>query len=538
MKRYQKILLGAAAALLIIIGGMQVYFSFFLDEQLKQVVINRFDQATDETYSLDIGTFEIEVIGRQLRASDIKLSKKADQGTNFSATFEEFEISGIGFWNLLWSRQLNMRRIELKKPSIHITESVSNAEKYNSSKELINWSKKLSRISLQVFENVTVPTLIINDLSLEYSRDDLPVKPYFSFRDAQIRLQQIVIDSTLIKDQRVIPANAISTTIRDVQFHTANELYTLSADQAGFNSEESRFFISKLQLKPRYPKRKFALKVGHETDRITLAVDNISAENVNSEKLNRAEGLEARHIAITKPELHIFRDKHLPFPPNNNPPLPQQAVTEIPFATAIDSITISKGEIEYEELQLQSDRPGSVTFTDLQATIANLTNIQKSWSSDRPLIFEATTQIMGRAKLDAQFTFPMNSDRHFVKGSLQSMDMHHLNGALEPLAFVRIDDGKINSMFFNMSFGPKTSSGSVELRYEDLKISVLNKGGNDENFGSKLTSVLANTFKVKSGNTGSEIRVGNVSFERDDQKSVFNYWWKSLLSGLKSSIGL
>jgi hypothetical protein len=53
-----------------------------------------------------------------------------------------------------------------------------------------------------------------------------------------------------------------------------------------------------------------------------------------------------------------------------------------------------------------------------------------------------------------------------------------------------------------------------------------------------MKSVLANTFKVKSDNTGENIRTGAINVEREINKSVFNYWWKSMLSGLKSSIGL
>jgi len=34
---------------------------------------------------------------------------------------------------------------------------------------------------------------------------------------------------------------------------------------------------------------------------------------------------------------------------------------------------------------------------------------------------------------------------------------------------------------------------------------------------------------------GKEVRVGIIDFERDPEKFIFNYWVKSLLSGIKSS---
>jgi hypothetical protein len=33
-------------------------------------------------------------------------------------------------------------------------------------------------------------------------------------------------------------------------------------------------------------------------------------------------------------------------------------------------------------------------------------------------------------------------------------------------------------------------------------------------------------------------RKGNIGFDRDTKRSVFNYWWKSVLSGIKSAYNL
>ena len=54
-----------------------------------------------------------------------------------------------------------------------------------------------------------------------------------------------------------------------------------------------------------------------------------------------------------------------------------------------------------------------------------------------------------------------------------------------------------------------------------------------------FASFLANTFVInnKSPN-GKNLRVGEIYFERDKQKSIFNFLWKSLLSGIKPSLGI
>ena len=54
-----------------------------------------------------------------------------------------------------------------------------------------------------------------------------------------------------------------------------------------------------------------------------------------------------------------------------------------------------------------------------------------------------------------------------------------------------------------------------------------------------FASFLANTFVINNKNpNGKNLRVGEIYFERDKQKSIFNFLWKSLLSGIKPSLGI
>ncbi|MDZ7682012.1 MAG: hypothetical protein U5J63_09965 [Fodinibius sp.] len=89
-----------------------------------------------------------------------------------------------------------------------------------------------------------------------------------------------------------------------------------------------------------------------------------------------------------------------------------------------------------------------------------------------------------------------------------------------------------------MTLNADSAKGNAILRYRDLKISLLDRETNEQNFSKKVTSLLANTFKVKRDNAGPNPRKATIEFEHNSKKSVFNYWWKSLLSGLKTSIGI
>lgn len=539
MERYQKILLVLLITVITIIGGIQIYFSFYLDDQLKETTIERFHEATDDAYDLEIDEFDLRILGRQLSLSGIKLTKKSDvQGTDIRATLDDITVSGIGLIKFLLQQELTLKQIKVVNPDIYIT-----AEKTESSSEKMKWSRPSQQLSekvLKVLDQISIPDISITGLDLKYNRADLPVDPLFSISDSDITFYDVTIDSTSLKDNRVIPAEEMATTLREIRFQTPTELYDISAGILEFSTSNATMLLQDIALSPKLDKGDFAEKVGHQIDRIDLVIEEIKWNEINIDQLNKVEGLTARLVDITNADLDIYRDKRKAESPESYKPLPQEMIRNIPVPTTIDSIRINNSNLRYIERQPKAEKEGYIEFANLSADLTDLTNVEAHWEDGKIPKLSAQTDIMNEAQLNAHFSFDMtdNQNRQEIKGSLQAMDMQPLNDALEPLAFVRIDEGKILGLEFEMNLSAKQAGGSLILQYEDLKISLLNEESNEENFGDKAKSLLANTFKIKSDNKGDDPRSAEVEFDRIEHKSVFNYWWKSLLSGLKSSIGL
>ncbi len=535
MERYQKILLAVVAGFLIIAGAIQLYLSFFLDDQLKETAISRFHSATNDAYYLDIENLDLWIWGRQLKASGLTVSQKETEISDLKVTLDELNISGIGFLKLLLNQELDLKQIELINPDIAITAAAKDTS--NNKVNLQDFSAQLSKGVLNDLKSLSVPHLWVSGLTLTYDRADASVTPLLSLQNSSIQLHNFTVDSASLKKEQIFPLENITTTFRDIRYKTPDELYELNIDQLYLSSRDEQLSIQSVRLDPTLEKREFSLKKGHEIDRITTMIKQITGEKINFERLNRAEGLAINKIQIDTPDLDIYRDKRAPDPPPNYPPLPQEIIRSIPFPLSIDTLVISNGNIRYSERLEEAEEEGFIEFANLASTFTKVTNIKEIWSEASPTL-TAETDVMGKTKLYATFTFPMHSNEQQIKGNLEMMDMQPLNHALEPLAFVRVDDGVINGMDFKMRLGKDHADGQVLLRYKDLKISLLNEDLNKETFGKQVASLFANTFKVKTDNNGEDIRTGKVNFERDEQKSVFNYWWKSLLSGLKSSIGL
>ena len=104
---------------------------------------------------------------------------------------------------------------------------------------------------------------------------------------------------------------------------------------------------------------------------------------------------------------------------------------------------------------------------------------------------------------------------------------------------IRIEEGHINKMEFNADADRDYSTGTMVLNYDDLKLSFLKNdaksGHEDLGLLSSLANVVIRSFNpAKNSNNSAE--PAEIFFERDKNKSIFNYMAKSMISGIKSTV--
>ena len=118
--------------------------------------------------------------------------------------------------------------------------------------------------------------------------------------------------------------------------------------------------------------------------------------------------------------------------------------------------------------------------------------------------------------------------------------MSNVNSMLEPMAHAEIQNGILNKMSFNFVYNTYRSDGSLMMDYKDLKIASTRKNKNDEKKINEFATFLLNLFvrRDMDKSVATDKKTGDILFYRDNKKSLFNYWWKSILSGIKSVYNL
>jgi hypothetical protein len=149
---------------------------------------------------------------------------------------------------------------------------------------------------------------------------------------------------------------------------------------------------------------------------------------------------------------------------------------------------------------------------------------------------DVEAMVMGEGPLKVQLHLPLEGNLHnFVcSGSVGAMQLSPLNDMLEPAINMKFNGGKVNRMTFYFTASDKASKGWMEFHYQDLDVVLMKKKAEKE-WG--FISSLANTVTLSNNPApGKDLKIVEIGFERDRNKGIINYVWKTIQSGMIHTI--
>lgn len=528
--------------------AVQIVTSLLLEPYAEQKLKSEFHKTTQKVYILDFDDLDLSIIGANISVKNISIytdSTNPDsvQLLSTSSTYnrfqaEKFSIRKIGILDMYFKDQLNIGSVELKNPQIFLepdqTLLKSDSASIEKSQSL---NTKIYNSINTFFKSLAIDKFEITGASLTI-KEAKTGKDILMFRNGFLQLSNIIVDSTSAQREQFFITDKLEWNAQEVSWTLSDNLYSLKAHALGGSSSNQNIFVDSLRLEPLYPKYEFSQTVGNEIDRIDLMIEHLVMKEVNFDSLLYSRKLIAGILDIENAEMDVFHDKRLPGGITKVKPLPHLKFQEIDFPVKIDTISIVDSYISYSEHLNKVANPGTVTFEELEATLLAVSNRKPDSKESNVITLEAKTKVMGSGLLNVHFSFLKSdtSGRHSIDGSLGSMSIVDLNSILENAGLVHVDDGLINSLKFSMVLDKIKATGSLTLNYQDLNIKILEADELKEGETKNFSSFIANTFVIKKNNTEEPLKKGNIEFERIEEKSVFNYWWKSLLSGLKDNI--
>jgi len=320
---------------------------------------------------------------------------------------------------------------------------------------------------------------------------------------------------------------------------SADSMYSFTASDIIYSATSNTLAADSFSIQPNYKNYDFTSRFKYQTNRFEAGFSNIYFHDFYATDYFRSGSLISSYVEIGKMDMKVFRDKRKEFRHVNRPAF-QDMIYNYPGTVNIDSIGLIKGNVTFTPHGEEANEPGTISFNKINAKIYKITNDTIYKKESAFLELKGDALLMGKGKMRV-FLKGKIFDRHntfSLNGSLSSLEANELNPILEKNAFIYATSGKIDAMNFSFTADNAKATGKMIMLYHGLDIAVKNKRTDDTTaFMERLKSFIVN-IKVLDSNPmpGKEVRVGIIDYERDPERFLFSYCFKSILSGTQSSL--
>ena len=472
-------------------------------------------------YLLKIEKVHVSILLSGIELENITLIPKQQSGGQSGLTGEikSAKFKGIHLMKALFRKDIDIREVNIFNS--RITGKVAFQGKVKPA--------KVSPVNIRI-ENLFFEKLFVD------VKDTATAKVY-SVKDGVLNVYDINVEkddtlSTSILKQFDFDAPEFKTI-------TADSLYTFSAIGINYSATSNTLTADSFAVQPNYTENGFTARNQFQTSLVEAKLSGITFHNFSVAGYIKSGNIISSYIEIGEMEMKVFKDKRKELRHVERPAF-QNMIYNYPGAINTDSIGILSGNIVYTEYSEKAIEKGSISFSEIDATIYKITNDTIYKTEKAYLELKANALFMGKGKVTVLLKARIfdNQNTFAVNGTLSGMEVSELNPILEKSASITITSGKINSMNFSFSANNTKATGNLKLIYEGLNFSVMNKQtGSTKAIKEQVKSLIANIIVLESNPIpGKEVRQGIIEHERDPEKFIFGYFFRALMSGIKTSI--
>ena len=456
--------------------------------------------------------------------------------------------------------------IELE--NIHISSSRANGGKPYLNGQIASAKLKGIKLAKAIFKrDIEIREVIFSNLNIKGKipfpeKSKPPIVSSLNIRIGNILLDKInlAIENTLTAKAYTITGGVLKMHDLQVEKHDtltpgivkqfdfkAKELLSISDDSMYMYKASGVIYAAysktlaadSFLIHPNYVDYDFSTRHKYESDRIEARISNIHLFNFSVPDYLKSRRLVSSYIEIGKLDLKAFRDKRKIFR-HVNKPMFQNMIYNYHGSINIDSIVVINGNISYTEHAEKAEKPGHISFNEINVKIYRITNDTIYKTKNASLILKGRALVMGTGKINILLKAKL-FERHntfTLRGTLTDLEAKELNPILKESVYMYATSGKIDAMNFNFTANNTKATGRMTMRFHGMDVAIINKRTVDTTgIIEKVKSIFANK-KMKDSNSAehNNVREGIIYYERDPEKFLFNYCFESILSGIKSSL--
>lgn len=540
----------AGAAIVVLIAGILLYFKFRkLDDfepQIKAKLQKIVHDASGGLYQLQVQKVNADVVNSRIILSGVQIgydsvvynqmrAGKTAPADVFTIDLQSLALDGVSPADLIRKRDIRLNILLIEKPSVHVYHHELDYEKPKK-------NRSVSELVEKELGSFGLNALNLRDVNFVYHNKGSGVQTSLSNLD--LELKDILINRETEADtSRFLYAKDATIQLKSFRHRTADSLYTLMLDSITVLAARNELHVKSVKYQPRVSKANYAKVMKARQDRYDIDVKDVVLEDVRWWTLLGQDGIFTRRARIGGGSLEVYSDRTIPIGKGKKVRYPHQQLFQSDMAIGIEEIKVKSLDVTFMERNPETMQRGEINFINTSATISNVTNIPSWVSRNGMLKIDADTRFMNEGRLKAGFRFNLRRHKEgvfSVYADLGPMSGVTLNKATMPLAVVKIRQAQINRLRVDINGDYNSGRGKILLTYQDLKVDVLKKDDDGTLKKRGLITFIANNFKINERNPKKDEKASPVDayYKRPPQKSFFTLIWKTILEGVKESVGM
>ncbi len=520
---------------LLVAAVLLIFILIFLNKGVSVTATQRvtayFEQDTASLYHIRLKHIRVHVLRGSVSVDSVQIQPRSAVMPDsvaglYSGVVGRIALHNFGYLKFLFQRKLAVHEVRLEQSRLVYTPNPSYVKPPKKRRKAAGnpvFNPQLKEISIDRIA-------LINGHYVALAKGE-PGDTAWSIQKLNLNVEGVYTDSsTLAHDPPFRYENVILSGEGLQSSHPAN--YVLRARHVGYDALLQQLTCSGFSVTPKWTRNQYRYKTPYENDWLNVDVDMIQLKGLDLHELMSEKHVYLEAVEVTEPQVSIYRDKRMNDAPYKHKPLPASMVRNIPVPVHIPVVHITGGKLTYEEQQGNANPPGMVYFNLHQVQVKNVCNITSELHEEPVMEARVEADLMGVGALRVQFNFQLNraEDAFTMEGNLGKMPAAAFNPMAENMLNVRIVNGVIRNAEFSMKGTDTRAQGVMQLEYSNLHVRVL--ANVDSNKGL-ATFVAEKLLKDENLPTDAKYRVGEISYERDQNKGFPNFLWKSVFTGLK-----
>ncbi len=532
MKR-KKIFLYGGLALLAIIIAVFIFLGRYTDRVIDPYVRSLLEVTKPMGHKIEYKKIRVNLLNSSVIIEDAKLypgdSLKEDR-VRMEINVSAIRLTDFKLWKILFQKKLIIQDIVIADPDVRIILPLKTEDAINEVKE-----RQAPKPKKQLLTEIFLDRIIISGGFFKLFRSDTLLA---SSDDINFIAQSINLKKNNLEEPVGYTFGDISLSLRNIDIYAETGLYDMKLGLFEASKKDSLIVFEGFKMIPKYDKKEFSAKLDFQGDRMDVSIGRIEIASVGLKRWLDGETLMISKVKIDSLDADIYRDKNVPANPNRFPLFYNESFLKLNIPLCLDTLAITNSKVFYNELGAGHPVAGSILLDDFNLQSYNLTNLVDEDTIDNFMHLYAQAKIMSEGKMNIELILPLEGNLREIKcsGSVGAMQLSPLNDILEPSINIKFNGGMVDRMTFDFTANDNTSKGWMEFLYSDLDVALVKKQSEkDKNWG--FVSLLANAVAVSNNPVKEkEVKIVEIGTERDKNKGLIGYIWKTIQSGMVRTI--